>query len=87
MAKNFKDVQMGYIEDDIEKIQAKTNFYLVQLGNGGCNHIAREIIQNAFDECMDMNSPGKNIEIRYDKITGEMRVTDDGRGFPEDNYP
>lgn len=87
MAKNFKDVQMGYIEDDIEKIQAKTNFYLVQLGNGGCNHIAREIIQNAFDECMDMNSPGKNIDIRYDKITGEMRVTDDGRGFPEDNYP
>ena len=87
MAKNFKDVQMGYIEDDIEKIQTKTNFYLVQLGNGGCNHIAREIIQNAFDECMDMNSPGKNIEIRYDKITGEMRVTDDGRGFPEDNYP
>ena len=32
------DVKMFYIDDDIEKIQTKTNLYLKQYGEAGASH-------------------------------------------------
>ena len=85
--KSFKDVEMYWSEDDIEKIQRKPNQYIVRYGSAGCNHMARELIQNAYDENIDIDSPGKNIKIIYDKLLDRLTVKDDGRGFPEDKYP
>lgn len=81
------DVKMFYVEDDIEKIQTKTNLYLQSYGSEGAFHLAREVIQNSIDECVDKDSPGKNILIKYNKLTDELTVEDDGRGFPEVDYP
>ena len=81
------DVKMFYVEDDIEKIQTKTNLYLQSYGSEGAFHLAREVIQNSIDECVDKDSPGKNILIKYNKLTDELTVEDDGRGFPEIDYP
>ena len=84
---NTKDVKMYYVESDIEKIQTKTNLYLQSYGSEGAFHLAREVIQNSIDECVDKDSPGKNIYIAYDIATDTLTVEDDGRGFPEADYP
>ena len=82
----FKDVKMSWTDDDIEKIQNKPNLYLMQYGDLGCNHLGKEIVQNAYDEVLDDNSPGKEIWITFDKKFNKLTVEDDGRGFPENDY-
>lgn len=82
-----KDVKMSYIEDDINKIQLKTNMYLKNYGEQGALHLVLEVVQNSIDECCDVNSPGSTIDITYDNKTGIMTVDDNGRGFPENDYP
>lgn len=82
-----KDVEMYWIEDDIEKIQKKTNMYIKSYGPQGAFHLVREIVQNAIDECIDSDSPGKNIYVTYDILSDMLTCEDDGRGFPEVSYP
>ena len=81
-----KDVRMFYIEDDIKKIQTKTNLYIQKYGPEGAFHLAREIIQNNIDEVIDPESNGSNIYISYDIATDKLTCQDDGRGFPEKDY-
>lgn len=83
----MSDVQMFYIEDDISKIQTKTNLYIKQYGPEGAAHLVREVVQNSIDEDMDKDSPGSNILITYDSTTDKFTCEDDGRGFPEADYP
>lgn len=83
----FKDVEMSWAEDDIEKIQNKPNLYLLQYGVEGCNHMGREIGQNAYDECIDIDSPGTTVHYIFDTLIDQMTVKDNGRGFPETKYP
>lgn len=78
---------MFYIDDDIKKIQTKSNMYIRQYGPEGAFHLAREIIQNSIDECIDKDSVGNQIYISYDKKTDKLIVEDNGRGFPEKDYP
>ena len=82
-----KDVQMFYIESDIKKIQTKTNLYIQKYGPAGAFHLAREIIQNNIDECIDPESNGSVIHITYDKLSDMLTCEDNGRGFPEKDYP
>ena len=77
---------MYHIESDIQKAQLKTNLYLTEYGHQGAFHLAREIIQNNIDECLDDNSQGNTIEISYDKATDILTCEDNGRGFNEDKY-
>lgn len=89
MAKNnksFKDVEMSWAEDDIEKIQNKPNLYLMKYGSAGCNHMAREIIQNSYDEEIDTDSPGSKVTVKIDTLIDQLTVIDDGRGFPETKF-
>lgn len=81
-----KDVKMMYIEDDIKKIQTKTNLYIQQYGPQGAFHLAREIIQNSIDEVIDPESNGSTINISYDILNDKLTCEDDGRGFPETDY-
>lgn len=78
---------MFYIESDIKKIQTKTNLYIQKYGSAGAFHLAREIIQNNIDECIDPESNGSSIHISYDISTDTLTCEDDGRGFPEKDYP
>ena len=81
------DAKMYYLESDIQKIQVKTNMYIQEYGKAGVSHMSREIIQNAFDECLDNNSPGNKIICTYDRVTDILTVEDNGRGFSEVDYP
>ena len=51
------------------------------------DHLAREIIQNNIDECIDPESNGSVIHITYDKLSDMLTCEDNGRGFPEKDYP
>ena len=82
-----KDSKMYYLEEDIQKIQVKTNMYINEYGSEGSAHLSRELIQNAFDECLDDNSPGNEIEISYDRATDILTTVDNGRGFNESEFP
>lgn len=82
-----KDSKMYYLEEDIQKIQVKTNMYINEYGEAGSFHLAREIIQNNFDECLDDDSPGNEIDIEYDIQTDILRSSDNGRGFNEKDFP
>lgn len=86
-SKSFKDVEMSWAEDDIEKIQNKPNLYLMKYGSAGCNHMAREIIQNSYDEEIDTDSPGTKVTVKVDTLIDQLTVIDDGRGFPETKFP
>jgi len=61
-----KDVVMNYYEDDIKKIQVKTNLYIKQYGPAGAFHLFKEGAQNSIDECIDEDSMGSEIDIRID---------------------
>ena len=60
----FKDDKFDYIESDIEKIQRKSGMYISYVGKKGALHLTKELIQNAIDECENVNSPCKNILIK-----------------------
>lgn len=81
-----KDVKMAYIDDDIKKIQVKTNLYLQSYGAGGTFHIFKEPAQNAVDELIDPNTNGNEINITYDRFDGKVKIEDNGRGIPEEDY-
>lgn len=82
-----KDSTMYYIAEDIQKIQVKTNMYINEYGEQGAFHLAREIIQNCFDECLDNDSQGDTIKLSYDKETDILIASDNGRGFDERDFP
>jgi DNA gyrase subunit B len=87
MSKKYQDAQMSYLKEDILKIQVKTNMYINEYGEAGAFHLAREVIQNAFDECLDDASPGNKIDIIYDRSTDLLTTSDNGRAFNEEEYP
>lgn len=82
-----QDDKMVWIESDIEKIQTKQNLFIQEYGDAGIFHIAREGIQNSFDELNNPKSNGNKIIISYDKATDFLTIEDNGRGFPENEYP
>ena len=94
--KNY-DVQISYIESDIEKIQTKPNLFIQQYGPRGVFQLFKEIVQNAIDEYEDpacvayLKSIGEKtnkfvIKITYDSLTDKVTVEDSGRGIPETEY-
>jgi DNA gyrase subunit B len=84
MAKKYVDDVIEHIESDIEKIQTKPSIYIAYLGSRGALHLCKELINNAIDECVNRNSPGRNISIYIDTADNAVTVTDDGRGIPFD---
>ena len=63
MAKAYQDDNITWIESDIEKIQKKTGMYISYVGSRGALHLAKEVINNAIDECISKKSPGNNVTV------------------------
>lgn len=82
-----KDAKMIHLESDIQKIQVKTNMYIQEYGEQGTFHLAREIMQNDIDECLDDDSNGNTIEYSYDRASDILTCEDNGRGFSEVDHP
>lgn len=82
-----QDSVMMYIEDDIEKIQLKTNLYIKAYGFEGAFHLVKEIVQNSIDELKNPKSLGTYISVTIDRLEDSITVEDDGRGISETEYP
>ena len=91
------DSRIMYIEDDMKKIQTKTNLYLQKFGDLGVFHLFKEAAQNSIDEGVDpscweyLRKIGDDkkyvIKVTYDRLTDKVTVEDSGRGIPETDYP
>lgn len=81
MAK-FKDDQYKIIHVDVEKIRARPTQYISSLNEAGAFHLCKELIDNASDEALKIDSPCNQFCI---ELTNKaIRVTDNGRGIPTD---
>lgn len=98
MAANNYDVRMYYTEDDLKKVQTKTNLYIQKYGDMGIYHLFKEAAQNGIDEYIDpacisfLKALGESIKklvlhITHDRITDRVTIEDNGRGIPEEDYP
>lgn len=92
------DVRISYVEDDIKKVQTKTNLYVQTYGDAGVFHLFKEGTQNGIDEYTDpmflkfLKALGEvmkkfKIKVVYDRLSGRTTIEDWGRGIPEDDYP
>lgn len=82
-----KDTKIVWIESDIEKIQNKPNLYIYETGPDACLHLFKEGWSNCSDELNDKDSNGSKMTVSFDKATGKVTLTDNGRGFPENGCP
>lgn len=81
MAK-FKDDQYRIIHVDVEKIRARPTQYISSLNEAGAFHLCKELIDNASDEALKVDSPCNQFCIEL--TNKSIRVTDNGRGIPTD---
>ena len=56
--------------------------YIGDIGTAGWMSCGREIIQNAFDECIRTYSPANHIWVTFDERNQMFTVEDNGRGLP-----
>ena len=78
----IKDDKITIIERDIDKMRARPTVYIGYLGEAGCLHLCKEIIDNNRDECLKPESPGDTVSI---EITDSYICSrDNGRGIPTD---
>lgn len=87
MAKNnkkFIEEEMQVMENDLDKIRAAINMYISRTGPMGAIHLAKELINNCIDECINPNSPGENIYLYLNEDENKFTAEDDGRGLPFD---
>ena len=77
------DVRIMYTEDDLKKVQTKSNMYLLKFGDLGIFHLFREGAQNGIDEGEDPscwkflkeNEEKKFvIKVTYDKMQDERAL-------------
>ena len=61
------------------------NMYISYLGSRGSLHLAKELINNAIDECINDNSPADTIDIYLDEAENTITVSDNGRGIPPES--
>ena len=87
MTQKFIEERMVVAENDLDKIRTAPLMYISRLGSLGAIHLGKECINNNIDECIDPESNGSNIYISYDKESDMLTCEDDGRGFPEKDYP
>lgn len=78
----FVEEKMVSIKNDLDKIRTKPLMYISYIGRKGSLHLAKEVVNNGIDECVNPNSPGDTIDIELDDRYNRLTVTDNGRGFP-----
>ena len=80
----YVDDKIEYIQEDTLKIRTRPSMYISYKGSKGALHLAKEVINNAIDECISRKSPGNYILIEFDEGENRLTVMDNGRGIPLD---
>ena len=82
--KNYGD-EIVTLKDFITAVRQNVGMYIGSKGNKGYINMAREIIQNSFDELIKVDSPCDCIIISFDERSCTLIVEDNGRGIPFGN--
>ena len=72
------------LKDTVTAIRQLPGMYCSGRGNKGFLSLIREIFQNAIDQVIDPTSPATKIYIYYNELTLEVKISDNGKGFPFD---
>lgn len=83
--KKFIEEEIQVMEDDLDKIRTSPLMYISRVGSLGAIHLAKELINNNIDECLNENSPGENIYLYLNEDENKFSAEDDGRGLPFNN--
>ena len=70
--------------NEFEQIRTCLTMYISKDQTEGALHLLKEIVNNALDECTNVNSPSRKVDITFDEETCEFIVSDEGRGIPFD---
>lgn len=65
-----------------EAVRRLPGEYIGNKGNKGWKSCIREILQNAFDECVRQNSPCHYVRMIFDERNQSAVIEDQGRGIP-----
>lgn len=74
--------EIEVIETFPEAVRRLPGNYIGHKGNKGWLSCTREILQNAFDECIKKSSPCHYVRMVFDERNQSVIVEDQGRGVP-----
>lgn len=86
MSEPKKNYDAGAIQvlEGLEAVRKRPGMYIGSTGPRGLHHLVYEIVDNSVDEALAGYCD--NIDVVITK-TGDIRVTDNGRGIPVDMHP
>ena len=86
MSEPKKNYDAGAIQvlEGLEAVRKRPGMYIGSTGPRGLHHLVYEIVDNSVDEALAGYCD--NIDVVITK-TGDIRVTDNGRGIPGDMHP
>lgn len=88
MDKKFEQAINNYssriktITDYVQVVRKMPGMYCGGIGNRGFLSLIREVYQNSIDQVEDPHSPADTVYLYYNEITKEVKVMDNGLGFP-----
>lgn len=91
MDKKFENAVDNYskriktITDYVEVVRKMPGMWCGGIGNRGFLSLIREVYQNSIDQVEDPASPANSVYLYYNEITHEVKVMDNGLGFPFDD--
>ena len=79
--KNYGD-EIKTLKDFVTSVRKRPGMYIGGIGDLGYTNMAREIVQNGFDELNKEKSPCNTVWITFDERSFVLVVEDNGRGIP-----
>jgi len=81
--KNYDATNIQVLEG-LEAVRKRPGMYIGSTGPRGLHHLVYEIVDNSVDEALAGYCDNINVVITK---TGDIRVSDNGRGIPVDMHP
>ena len=81
--KNYDATNIQVLEG-LEAVRKRPGMYIGSTGPRGLHHLVYEIVDNSVDEALAGYCDNINVVITK---TGDVRVSDNGRGIPVDMHP
>lgn len=79
------DASAIQVLEGVDHVRKRPGMYIGGVSKEGLHHLVWEILDNSVDEVI--NGHASQIEVRLDKDSKGITITDNGRGIPVDLHP